>query len=265
MKLPPLIDHANPSHHQASFTNFQQASQDVKWQDAMKKEIRALQQNDTTRPDIAYSVNLLSQFMADPRQPHLDAALRVVRYLKTTLGQGISLPKQGGTQLISYCDYDWMGCPFTRHSRTDYLLMLGGAPVSWKSKKQSVVSRSSAEAEYRVMATTEYRAMATTVSEVLWFRWLLTELDAPQKGPTMLFCDNNVARHIAINPVFHELIKHIEMDCYFVRERVESKEISPTYIKSRLQIVDLLTKSLGGQQLSFLLNKLGITNLHAPT
>ncbi|GKA49709.1 putative RNA-directed DNA polymerase [Tanacetum coccineum] len=125
-----------------------------------------------TGPHIAYSVNLLSQFVADPRQPHLDAAFCVVRYLKTTLGQGILLPKQGGTQLISYCDSDWMGCPFTRRSRTGYLLMLGGAPVSLKSKKQSVVSQSSAEAEYR--------AMATTVSEVLWFRWLLTELDAPQ-------------------------------------------------------------------------------------
>lgn len=135
--------------------------------------------------------------------------------------------------------------------------MLGGAPVSWKSKKQSVVSRSSAEAEYR--------AMATTVSEILWFRWLLTELDATQEGPTMLFCDNDVARHIANNPIFHEQTKHVEMDCYFIRERVESKEISPTYIKSHLQIADLLTKALGGQQLSFLLDKLGITNLHAPT
>nr|GEW93844.1 putative NB-ARC [Tanacetum cinerariifolium] len=199
-----------------------------------------------TRPDIAYSVNLLSQFVADPRHPHLDASLRVMRYRKTTLGQGILLPKQGGTQLISYYDFDWMGCPFTKHSRTGYLLMLGGALVSWKSKKQSVVSRSLAEAKYH--------AIDTTVSEVLWFRWLLTELDAPQKGPTMLFCDNNVARHIAINLIFHELIKHVEMDCYFVRE---SKEISPTYIKSHLQIADLLTKALGGQQLSFLLKQVG--------
>lgn len=177
-----------------------------------------------TRPDITYSVNLLSQFVADPRQPHLDAALRVVRYLKTTLGQGILLPKEGGTQLITYCDSDWIGFPFTRRSRTGYLLILGGAPVSWKSKKQSIISRSSAEAEYR--------AMATTVSEVLWFRWLLTELDAPQDGPTIVLCDNNAARHITNNPVFHERTKHVEMDCYFVRERVESKEISPTYIKS---------------------------------
>ncbi|KAI3776447.1 hypothetical protein L1987_46232 [Smallanthus sonchifolius] len=95
-----------------------------------------------TRPDIAYSVNLLSQFVADPRQPHFDAALRVVRYLKTTLGQGILLPKEGGMHLVAYSDSDWMGCLFTRRSRTGYLLVFGGAPVSWRSKKQSVVSRS---------------------------------------------------------------------------------------------------------------------------
>ncbi|KAD2804249.1 hypothetical protein E3N88_37626 [Mikania micrantha] len=210
-----------------------------------------------TRPDIVYSVNLLSQFVADPRQPHFDAALRVVRYLKTTLGQGILLPKEGGLKLVAYSDSDWMGCPFTRRSRTGYLLLLGGAPVSWKSKKQSVVSRSSAEAEYR--------AMAATVSEILWFRWLLTELDTPQESPTTLFCDNEAARHIANNPVFHERTKHVEMDCHFVRERVESKEVAPAFIQSHLQMADLFTKPLGGQQLKFLLDKLGISNLHAPT
>ncbi|KAM0047832.1 putative RNA-directed DNA polymerase [Helianthus debilis subsp. tardiflorus] len=184
-----------------------------------------------TRPDITYSVNVLSQFVADPRQNHWDAAIRVLRYLKTTLGQGIMLPKEGGTDLVTFCDSDWLGCPFSRRSRTGYVLLVGGAPVSWKSKKQSVVSRSSAEAEYR--------AMATTVSEVLWVRWLLTELGAVQDGPTTLFCDNEAARHIANNPVFHERTKHIEMDCHFVRERVESKEIMPTYIETKLQAYSL--------------------------
>ncbi|KAJ0511272.1 putative RNA-directed DNA polymerase [Helianthus annuus] len=210
-----------------------------------------------TRPDIAYSVNVLSQFVADPRQPHLDAALRVVRYLKTTLGQGIMLYNEGGSQLVAYSGSDWMGCPFTRRSRTGYILLFSGAPMSWKSKKQSIISRSSAEAEYR--------AMATTVSEILWFWWLLTELDTPQDGHTTLFCDNEAARHFANNPVFHERTKHVEMDCHFVRERVESKEITPAYIQSHLQMADLYTKPLGRHQLRFLLHKLGITNLHAPT
>ncbi|KAJ0735747.1 putative RNA-directed DNA polymerase [Helianthus annuus] len=149
-----------------------------------------------TRPDIAHSVSVLSQFVADPRQSHLDAATRVLRYLKATAGQGILLLKKGGNSLVAYTDSDWLGCPVTRRSRTGYLLLLGGSPVSWKSKKQSVVSRSSAEAEYR--------AMATTVSEILWMRWLLKDLDTIQAAPTTLFCDNLAVKHIANNPIFHE-------------------------------------------------------------
>ncbi|KAJ9552385.1 hypothetical protein OSB04_016430 [Centaurea solstitialis] len=209
-----------------------------------------------TRPDIAYSVNVLSQFVADPRQNHLDALTRILRYLKATPGQGIILPRTGGTILSAYSDSDWLGCPLTRRSRTGYLLLLGGAPISWKTKKQSVVSRSSAEAEYR--------ATATTVSEVIWMRWLLKELDVEQREPTTLFCDNQAARHIANNPVFHERTKHVEMDCYFVRERVESKEIQPMHVDTKLQLADLLTKGLGAQHRRFLLDKLGTRNLHAP-
>lgn len=115
-----------------------------------------------TRPDITYAVNILSQFVADPRCNHMEVANSVLRYLKGTPGQGILLPRVGEPVLTAFCDSDWLGCPFTRSSRTGYLLMLGGAPISWKTKKQSVVSRSFAEAEYR--------AMASTVSEILWVR-----------------------------------------------------------------------------------------------
>ena len=102
---------------------------------------------------------------------------------------------------------------------------VGGAPISWKSKKQSVVSRSSAKAEYR--------AMATTTSEILWMRWLLKGLEIEQHDSTPLYCDNDVARHITNNPVFHERTKHVEMDCHFVKERVESGEIKPFYVDTK--------------------------------
>ncbi|KAF5812650.1 putative RNA-directed DNA polymerase [Helianthus annuus] len=209
-----------------------------------------------TRPDVAFSVNCLSQFVSDPRQSHMDAVYRVLQYLKATPGQGILLPKGDGENLIAYSDSDWLGCPMTRRSRTGYVVFLGGAPISWKTKKQSVVSRSSAEAEYR--------AMATTVSELIWLRWLLGELGVPQSSPTMMFCDNQAARSIANNPVFHERTKHVEMDCYFVRERIESKEVCTVPIESRLQLADLFTKGLGAARLRFLLDKLGVVDLHAP-
>ncbi|CAL1391854.1 unnamed protein product [Linum trigynum] len=118
-----------------------------------------------------------------------------------------------------------------------------------------MVSRSSAEAEYR--------AMASTVSEVVWLRFLLTEFGVPQPCPTPLHCDNQATLHIAANPVFHERTKHVEMDCYFVRERVVSKEIAPVKIGSSSQLADIFTKALGTEQFQRLLCKLGIRDLHA--
>ncbi|GJR14353.1 integrase [Tanacetum coccineum] len=168
-----------------------------------------------TRPDITYSVNILSHFVADPRNNHLEAANRVLGYLKATPGQGILISRAGDPVLTAYCDSDWLGCPYTRRSRTGYMLLLGGTPISWKTKKQSLVSHSSAEAEYRSMASTR--------------------------------------------------IKHVEMNCYFIRERVESKEIIPMKMSSKMQIADLLTKGLQAHQLQFLLGMIGITDLHAPS
>ncbi|GKD51109.1 secreted RxLR effector protein 161-like protein, partial [Tanacetum coccineum] len=110
-----------------------------------------------------------------------------------------------------------------------------------------VVSRSSAEAEYR--------AMANAVSEVLWMRWLLSFLETTPTGPTPLFCDNQAARPIANNHVFHERTKHVEMDCYFVRERVDSKEIRTMAINTKGQIADILTKPLGTNKFHSLLDK----------
>ncbi|XP_023767971.1 secreted RxLR effector protein 161-like [Lactuca sativa] len=129
--------------------------------------------------DITYSVNVLSQFVVDPRCSHLDSLHRVLRYLKGTVGQGVLLPKSGDYVLTTFSDFDWLGCPYTRRSMTGYLIVFGGASVSWKTKKQSMVSRSSAEAEYR--------AMASTVSEIIWIHWLLRDLQVGVDGPTTLF------------------------------------------------------------------------------
>lgn len=98
----------------------------------------------------------------------------------------------------------------------------------------------------------------------MWMCWLFKELGVDQHGSTTLFCYNQVARHIANNHIFHERTKHVEMDCYIVRERVDSKEAQPMHVDTKFQLVDLFTKGLGGQHHRFLLDKLGICDLHAP-
>ena len=133
-----------------------------------------------TRPDIVYSVQTLSQYMHQPRKPHLQAALRVLRYIKGSPGQGLLFPAANDLSLKAYCDSDWAGCKATRKSVTGFCVFMGDALISWKSKKQSNVSRSSAKAEYR--------AMATTCLELTWLQYILRDLKVLQDKPIALYC-----------------------------------------------------------------------------
>ncbi|XP_019054609.1 PREDICTED: uncharacterized protein LOC109115255 [Nelumbo nucifera] len=105
-----------------------------------------------TWPELSFDVHTLSQFMHEPHQEHLDAAIQVVRYLKDTPTHGVLLSSTNDFILRGFCDSDWASCPLTRRSTTGYITMLGESPISWKTKKQHTVSRSSTEAEYWAMA-----------------------------------------------------------------------------------------------------------------
>lgn len=192
--------------------------------------------------------------MQAPRQGHWDAALRVLRYLKSSPGQGIVLPKDNDLQLTAYCDSDWASCPLTRRSITGYLMKLGTAPISWKTKKQTTVSRSSSEAEYR--------AMAYATSEIIWLRSLLKCLQVNCSTPTILYCDNQAALHLAANPVFHERTKHIEVDCHFIREYLQTGAIKTDYVPTKQQQADIFTKALGAKQFQELSIKIGVLQPH---
>ncbi|XP_039162774.1 uncharacterized mitochondrial protein AtMg00810-like [Eucalyptus grandis] len=132
-----------------------------------------------TRPDISYAVQNLSQFMHKPKESHMNAALKVVKYLKGCPGLGIFLSRKCNMEMTAYCDADYATCPMSRRSITGFCIKLGDSLLSWKTKKQATVSLSSAEAEYR--------AMAKTTCEVVWIRGLLSDLGVLLKGPTRLY------------------------------------------------------------------------------
>ncbi|KAM1531446.1 hypothetical protein ACFX10_005603 [Malus domestica] len=115
-------------------------------------------------------------------------------------------------------------------------VFLGNNPISWSSKKQLTVSRSSTEAEYR--------ALSFTSAELDWIQQLLVFLQVPLSSPPVLFCDNLSAIALAFNPVQHQRTKHIEVDVHFVRERVAKKQLSVQFVSSKEQFADILTKGL---------------------
>ncbi|KAH9672540.1 protein kinase domain-containing protein [Citrus sinensis] len=179
-----------------------------------------------TRPDIVFAVHVLSRFMHEPRTTHMDAAIRVLRYLKGSPGKGILLSSTSDLHIRGYCDADWGSCPTTRRSVTGYCTFLGDSPISWKTKKQNVVSRSTVEAEYR--------SLADLSCELQWLKALFADLGHLQHDPMTVYCDNQSALYIAENPVYHERTKHIELDCHFVRERVQSKLLLPLHIPTSM-------------------------------
>ncbi|GAA0149006.1 transmembrane signal receptor [Lithospermum erythrorhizon] len=197
-----------------------------------------------TRPDISYTIQQLSQFVHAPREIHWTAALHVLKYLKGCPSHGLFYPVNTPVTLQSYCDADWGSCKATRKSLTGYCIFLGASLVSWKSKKQLTVSKSSAEAEYR--------SMGATVCELQWISYVLADLGCSLNLPIPLMCDNQAALHITSNPVFHEWTKHLDIDCHIVRNQYLAGFIVPQQISTKVQPADLFTKALHAPQFQFL-------------
>ncbi|XP_020548154.1 uncharacterized protein LOC110011709 [Sesamum indicum] len=205
-----------------------------------------------TRPDVSYGAQQLSQFVHRPCKEHLAAALHLVKYLKGTSTKGLFFPAHNSFSLTGYCDADWASCPDSRRSLTGYCIFLGSALISWKTKKQPTVSRSTAEAEYR--------SLAATVCELQWISYLLKDFQVPIQTPIPLYCDNQAAVHIVANPVFHERTKHLEIDCHLVRDKYKDGFVLPSHVPSKLQLADCFTKVLARPALTVHLSKLGLVD-----
>ncbi|KAJ9535141.1 hypothetical protein OSB04_un001781 [Centaurea solstitialis] len=166
-----------------------------------------------TRLDIAYVVHTVSQFMAGPCSDHYAAVVRILRYLKGTMFRGLHFSSKSSFVLHGFSNSDLDSDMTDLRSTTGYY------------------------------TEAEYRALADTSQELIWLRWLLANMGAPQTSPTPLWCDNNSAIQIAHNDVFHECTKHIEIDCHFVRQHVVRNTIQLQPISTLDQPTNIFTKA----------------------
>jgi len=174
--------------------------------------------------------------MHDPRELHLAALKRILRYIRGTLHLGLLLRPSAQSDLLVYSYANWAGCPDTRKSTSGYAVFLGDNLISWSSKRQNAVSRSSAEAEYR--------AVANAVAEASWLHQLLVELHVPLRRTALIYCDNISTIYMSSNPVQHQRTKHVEIDLHFVRERVATGDVRVLHVPTSSQYADIFTKGL---------------------
>ncbi|RVW99246.1 Retrovirus-related Pol polyprotein from transposon TNT 1-94 [Vitis vinifera] len=207
-----------------------------------------------TRPDIGFSVSVVSQFMNNPTEKRMTAVIRILRYLKMTPGKGLFFQRTTKKEIEIFSDADWAGSVTDRRSTSGYCSFVWGNLVTWRSKKQSVVARSSAEAEFR--------AMAQGICEGIWLNRLLEELRVPLKHPMVLYCDNQAAISIAKNPVHHDRTKHVEIDRHFIKEKIEEGVFKVSYTPTNCQTADILTKALARGNFEDLTEKLGMINIY---
>nr|GEU85480.1 ribonuclease H-like domain-containing protein [Tanacetum cinerariifolium] len=217
----------------------------------------ALQHLTFTRPDLSYAVQQLCLYLHEPREPHLNAMKRVLRYLRGTTDLGLQLFRSSTSHLIAYSDADWAGCPATRRSTSGYCVFLGDNLLAWSSKRQDTLSCFSAKAEYR--------GVANTVAETSWIRNLVRELHTLFFTATLVYCDNVSAVYMSANPVQHQRTKHIEIDIHFVRDKVAAGHVRVLHVPSRFQDANIFTKRLPYPLFADFRSSLSVSKYLAPT
>ncbi|XP_065633282.1 secreted RxLR effector protein 161-like [Quercus suber] len=202
-----------------------------------------------SRPDIAFSVGVCARFQAAPKESHLTAVKRIIRYVNGTSDYGIWYTKDSNECLAGYSDADWARCIDDRKSTSGECFYLGNNLVSWMSKKQNLVSLSRAEAEYI--------ATRSCCAQLLWIRKLLHDYGISQ-DTMCVFCDNTSAINLSKNPVQHSKSKHIEIRYHFIRDLIEDKIVCLEFINTDNQKAGIFTKPLDGPRFEFLRKTIGV-------
>lgn len=203
-----------------------------------------------TRPDLSFAVSHLASFCSVYQQPQWIACKHLMRYLKGTLDTSITYYKDPSAQIVGYSDADWANDRRDRRSMSGYIFTHAGGPISWNSKKQPLVTRSSTEAEYV--------ALDSALREALWWRSLKTELGI-ETNTTTIYEDNQAAIKLSKNPITHNRSKHIDVKYHAIREAVENGQVELLYLETKNMLADCMTKPLNGSQLRHLGELMGLT------
>jgi hypothetical protein len=202
-----------------------------------------------SRPDIMLSICMCARFQVDPKEVHLRAMKRTMRYLVYTPKFGLWYPKGSTLDLIGYSDADWAGYKIDRKSASRTCQFLGRSLVSWASKKQNSVALSTAEAEYI--------AASHCCAQLLWMRQTLRDYGY-KLSKVPLLCDSESAIRIADNLVEHSRTVHIDIQYYFLRDHQQMGDIEIAYVSTKEQLADIFTKQLNEKTFSKLRNELNI-------
>ena len=200
-----------------------------------------------TRPDIAAAVGTLSRYMSNPSKAHWMAVKRILRYLKGTMSYGLKFSDSENDKVVGFADADWAGDVDSRCSTSGYVFQIRSSTVSWCSRKQATVAKSTTEAEYV--------SLSLATQEAIWLRRLMNDLGNRMISPTS---PNQGAIQLSRNPKFHNRTKHIDVCYHFVRERVASNEIVVDYCPTQDMMADIMTKGLPKVTFEKFRNSLGI-------
>lgn len=202
-----------------------------------------------TRPDISYTLSVLSKYMSEPREAHWEGLKRTLRYLSGTQTFGLRFARRENPAVECFTDADYAGDHQNRRSTSGMIAFLASGPISYRAQQQSTTAMSTTEAEYI--------ASVLSAKELVWLRAFLKELKVDLKREPEMLCDNQSSIRLIKNPEFHQRTKHIDIAYHFVREKYEEGLFALRYVSTEDQKADIFTKALATNRFQELRDAIG--------